>query len=249
MPAPTLRLARVSLLAFAFATTSCSCGEPTCVLGQVKECYTGPAGTRGKGVCAGGVMRCTEEGTFGGLCDGQVLPLAGPETECNGLDDNCDGVVDEELRNACGGCAALAGAPGQQCGDCRILVCKGVDAVECLTPEQAALTPCTTDEGCPGTYQCEHDGRVRCAGPGKNECGLCGGQPVPGLGESCTTSEGCEGGKLVCSANKNGTVCAGPKKNNCNVCGQPDVPKVGFTCTAANGCQGNLSCDASGTGT
>ncbi len=53
------------------------------------SCYSGPAGTQGVGRCAQGAMAC--QGT-GESCVGEVVPQA---ESCNGLDDNCDGAVDE----------------------------------------------------------------------------------------------------------------------------------------------------------
>jgi len=61
--------------------TSTVCEEP---------CYTGPALTNNRGSCRPGVPRCAEGEVV--ACEGQVLP--GIEL-CNGLDDDCDGVVDE----------------------------------------------------------------------------------------------------------------------------------------------------------
>ena len=59
--------------------------------GLTQACYTGASNTLNVGRCRGGVQSCTA-GVFGGSCVGQVLP--GTET-CNGIDDDCDGSVDE----------------------------------------------------------------------------------------------------------------------------------------------------------
>jgi hypothetical protein len=54
------------------------------------ECYSGPLGTAGIGICQSGLRFCAG-GTFD-ACEGEILP----ETEiCNGLDDDCDGIVDD----------------------------------------------------------------------------------------------------------------------------------------------------------
>lgn len=58
--------------------------------GLSRSCYTGPAGTSGRGLCRAGTQTCAA-GAWG-TCAGQTLPRA--ET-CNRMDDDCDGVVDD----------------------------------------------------------------------------------------------------------------------------------------------------------
>lgn len=69
-------------------------------------CYSGPAGTLMAGICLPGNMIC-EEGSWGhtneeetfvpGYCKGEITPQ---EEICNGVDDDCDGVIDfgEEMK-------------------------------------------------------------------------------------------------------------------------------------------------------
>lgn len=71
--------------------------ETGCGAGVQRECYSGPAVTRGVGVCRAGIQRC-----FGGAwgpCVGEATP--GAEVCGNGADDDCNGTVD---------CPADAGA-------------------------------------------------------------------------------------------------------------------------------------------
>jgi hypothetical protein len=62
-----------------------------CSLGQVQPCYTGPLLTADTGLCRPGTQGCVD-GQWA-TCTGQVLP--GAEL-CNGLDDDCDGAVDDD---------------------------------------------------------------------------------------------------------------------------------------------------------
>ncbi len=66
----------------------CSCS------GTSRACYSGEPPTRGVCVCIDGTQPCNAQGEFGtyGECTGEVLP--GAEQCTNGLDDNCDGLVD-----------------------------------------------------------------------------------------------------------------------------------------------------------
>jgi hypothetical protein len=57
--------------------------------GLTRSCYTGPAGTAGVGRCRTGTQNCSAG--LWGACAGQVLPI--PEIFGNGIDDDCNGVV------------------------------------------------------------------------------------------------------------------------------------------------------------
>ena len=80
-----------------------------CTPGSSEACFTGPSGTEGVGVCAGGTRTCEGQGEFGtwGPCEGEVLP--GEEVcEPAGLDEDCDGDIDEDCNctptNPCDPC-------------------------------------------------------------------------------------------------------------------------------------------------
>ncbi|MBI5516285.1 MAG: hypothetical protein HY909_21040 [Deltaproteobacteria bacterium] len=80
-----------------------------CTVGMTRACYSGPAGTRRVGVCRDGTQACEARGGMSAWatgCAGEVLP--GPMELCgNGLDDNCNGAVDE-------GCTAGLTCPGDR---------------------------------------------------------------------------------------------------------------------------------------
>jgi len=59
------------------------------------SCYTGPEGTQGVGVCQSGTPTCDDDGNVVSCFD--ITPH--PE-QCNGVDDDCNGSVDENLVNS-----------------------------------------------------------------------------------------------------------------------------------------------------
>jgi len=97
-------------------------GSCKCTPGEQVACYTGPEGTKDVGICKSGLQTCNAMGTGFGACEGQVLP--GPVDICsNGLDDDCDGVKDEDP-DADGDGWTVCG------GDC----CDAIGP-DCLNPE------------------------------------------------------------------------------------------------------------------
>ena len=65
-----------------------------CVPGESISCYTGfPNNTEGVGECIAGERTCNDQGTGYGACVGQIIPQL--EICGSGLDENCDGQVDE----------------------------------------------------------------------------------------------------------------------------------------------------------
>jgi hypothetical protein len=71
------------------------------------DCYSGPPGTSGKGICQPGVRKCTPQGTWS-ACTGEITPQ--PEL-CNLADDDCDGLVDDLFNDA----AVLANCNSPAC--------------------------------------------------------------------------------------------------------------------------------------
>ena len=68
-------------------------GACSCVPGTTQACYQGAPGTMGIGPCKGGTQTCNANGTSWTPCGGgQVLPKA--EVCANGVDEDCDGSVD-----------------------------------------------------------------------------------------------------------------------------------------------------------
>ena len=201
-------------------------------------CATGQPGrcAEGVGVCFGGEVQCS--------------PANDPiEEVCNGEDDDCDGRVDEELRNACG-----------LCGELGVEACNGED--EDCDGEVDEDAPCPDDEVC---------SRGKCLEPCQvNECagglicvdGLCGD---PCVFAECEAHEVCEEENGVCSDPCGGVMCPAGQAcsegdcvaDDCHALGCPDGercfdhacepdPCAGVACGAEAFCRAGLCVGACG---
>jgi hypothetical protein len=166
------------------------------------------------GVCATGLPGICADGTQ--ICDeGELSCGEGPspaEEECNVLDDDCDGTIDEGLRNACG-----------TCGDAPDDICNGLD--DDCDGEIDEAAECPAGSRCIGG---------RCADPcASNECpnGLICQEGVcvdPCDVMECPALEVCQDGRCVdlCEGVDcpDGTLCHGGEcvDNDCAVSGCPD---------------------------
>ena len=95
-----------------------------CPPGEPVNCYTGPAGTEGVGLCEPGMAMCNADGTALGECEGEVTPAT--ET-CDGdgdaLDEDCDGETNES----------------ELVEDCNVLGDEDCDGVGCADPIWSAI--------------------------------------------------------------------------------------------------------------
>lgn len=112
-----------------------------------KDCYTGPAGTDGKGLCTKGKQTCASSGKWG-PCEGSVSPTT---EECNNSDDDCDGSVDEDLSQPC-----YSGKSGTE----GVGACKGGKKL-CI---QGKWDTKCTDEVAPTTEICNNNVDDDCDG-------------------------------------------------------------------------------------
>jgi len=132
----------------------------TCTPGAIQNCYSGPAGTAGVGICHAGTQTCASDGTWG-PCNGEVLPQA--ET-CNELDDDCNGVADNVD-------PALLASDVNNCGACGHK-CVGVNSTPACVNGVCGIAACNT--GFADCNDVASDGcEVNVAGD-PNNCGACG---------------------------------------------------------------------------
>ena len=217
-------------------------GVCACRPGAARDCYTGPAGTAGAGVCHGGRQACEPDGLAFGACVGEVRP--GAEL-CDGADNDCNGAVDD--------------APGvdQPCtvgiGEC------AHGGLRICDPAGGSVI-CNATAGDPGAEICDGldndcDGAV---------------DDVAGVGDRCQVGVGTctRGGNMICDLAQAALRCdALPGEPSLELCDGQDndcngavddgnLPGVGQDCTTGIGaCQnggvtvcrgaGGVSCGAS----
>ncbi len=179
--------------------------------------------------------------------DPRISP-AGIEV-CDGVDQDCDGLVDERVSNLCGGCTVLDEEPGQICGECGQVACDGLDSVRCEAGRGSACGGCEPLEAVPGeacaecgTYVCLDENTVGCDDPGRNGCGGCSAMPSD-VGASCG-----ECGETIC-AGPELMICDDSAANACGGCEELDS-ELGFACGECGivGCDGTngTGCDDPG---
>ena len=112
-----------------------------------RPCYTGLPATRNVGLCGDGFQRCAG-GRWGVECNGETRPQV---EECNTIDDDCDGTVDNIQTITC-----YSGPPGTRgVGICHegMRRCDGAMAPRCIgqvVPETREVCANGRDDNCNG---------------------------------------------------------------------------------------------------
>jgi hypothetical protein len=197
-----------------------------------RDCYSGPAGTQGVGICVAGEQECVNRRW--GPCVGAVVPRA--ET-CNGEDDDCNRTPDDVAR--LGDPCTVSGLDGV-CAVGTLRCQAGSAAATCVStqPQPQAETCNMRDDDCNGMVDDD-------VAPGllQNDplnCGACGTR--------CGSTERCCAGACVTVSSDMqncgmcGRVCTMSQTCMAGTCTPPTEMDAGTMCDSVRLCTGGLIC-------
>jgi hypothetical protein len=182
------------------------CQTTVCQPGHQQPCFPGP-GTQGVGICHAGAQTCKSDGSGYGPCVGAVIAQ---NEVCNGLDDNCNGVIDDNVTDPWIG--TRLGHGTQQCvGGRQTDVCDN-GYITCASSCDCQGTGC-----CGSSCQTQHTTGVAggvfydCTGPGVYSETLANDACTAYTGDAtqCTVMRCAADGAAVCSTGAGDCVCWG----------------------------------------
>ncbi|MCA9674194.1 MAG: hypothetical protein H6709_21275 [Kofleriaceae bacterium] len=177
-----------------------------------EPCSDLPGGNPNQGPCHPGTHVCPADGSgMFGTCIGEV----GPETEaCDTIDNDCDGIVDEDTGGA--DCSSTCGVGTTVCVNGTI---------------QCDAQPAVDDETC-NNVDDDCDGMIDEDAPP--------GPPCDGGGTVCNGNEVCVNGNYVCQGDPVGVELCNCLDDDCDV--QVDEDTCGGTSTCVHPSQAGFAC-------
>ena len=209
---------------------SVQCGE--CQSGTSRSCYEGPPSTAGVGLCLAGTQGCVN-GKWD-ACQNQRKPS--PEL-CNGLDDNCNGSIDDGATCGAGFACVNGVCVYEKCAP-EIVCSEGYwcdpSTFTCQLFDCGTIGKCPAGSTCSSGICVSPNAGLRCAFPSTPAGGFCAGGGCYEAG--CATGQLCLNGS--CAADPcRGVLCPGG-----TFCRQGDCVQA----CALVPCASGQRCDADG---